>query len=321
MLLKKIKTNYLDKLFSDLVNKNDFINIDKELKKLKNNNQEFYHLFLNRVLNTYFNNDHGQEFFKNKIIWLNSFDISDTSLIKEFLSFYINQKIDVSLSPEPYTDALKNISKIFKIKQISFEDLVENSFLYQYEILNQTSNKNKLLQSNHAFFEKLPDKFFTHYYLTQCFFYVIKNPIHIYQQYREKYESQLIALNMISGLKEDPIQSTEENSLIIENTNKGWSTNVLSWSNPNVMNTFRGLLIKYEDLMNNPLQIFAEIISHLIQSGMDIDVDYELIEKFIEKNQHQILTNFNFDISISNQEKKKITREFGDVLEKFQYKI
>ena len=68
-------------------------------------------------------------------------------------------------------------------------------------------------------------------------------------------------------------------------------------------------------------EIFAEIISHLIQSGMDIDVDYELIEKFIEKNQHQILTNFNFDIAISNQEKKKITREFGDVLEKFQYKI
>ena len=53
----------------------------------------------------------------------------------------------------------------------------------------------------------------------------------------------------------------------IENTTKDWSTNVLSWTNLNVINTFRGQIIKFEELINNPEQILAESISHLVQSG------------------------------------------------------
>ena len=58
MLLKKIKTNYLNKIFEDLVKNDDFSSIIKELDKLKKDNQELYNLFLSRILNTYFKSDH-----------------------------------------------------------------------------------------------------------------------------------------------------------------------------------------------------------------------------------------------------------------------
>ena len=35
-MLLKIKTNFLDKIFSDLVNQNEFLKIHHELDKLKN---------------------------------------------------------------------------------------------------------------------------------------------------------------------------------------------------------------------------------------------------------------------------------------------
>ena len=70
----------------------------------------------------------------------------------------------------------------------------------------------------------------------------------------------------------------------MENTTKV-GHKCFSWTNQNVMNTFRGLIIKYENLMEDPVQSFAEVISHLIQSGMEIDVDYDLIDIYI--NEHK----------------------------------
>ena len=320
MLVKKIKTNYLNKIFDDLVKNDDFTSIVKELDKLKKDNQDLYNLFLNRILNTYFKSDKGQYFFQNKIIWLNSFELSDAILISNFLSFYLKEKSNINLSPTTYVEALNNLSIKYLNKKINFQELVENSFFYQYEILQSDASKNKIILNNHVFFEKLPDKFFTHYYLTQCFFYVVRNPIHIYAKYRKNY-NQIAALNMLGGLDKEIINQNHSNSDLVENTTKSWSTNFLSWSNQNVMNTFRGLLIKYENLIEDPTQSFAEVISHLIQSGMEMDVDYDLIELYINNNKEKFSDDLEFNKDISNQEKKKLSREFGEIIEKFHYKF
>ena len=194
MLLKKIKTNYLNKIFEDLVKNDDFSSIIKELDKLKKENQELYNLFLSRILNTYFKSDKGQYFFQNKIIWLNSFELSDATIIRDFLLFYLKEKGNLNIFSTTYVEALNNFSDKHLNKKINFQELVENSFFYQYEILQSDESKNKLILNNHVFFEKLPDKFFTHYYLTQCFFYVVRNPIHLYAKYRKNY-NQISSLN------------------------------------------------------------------------------------------------------------------------------
>ncbi len=320
MLLKKIKTNYLNKIFEDLVKNDDFSSIIKELDKLKKDNQELYNLFLSRILNTYFKSDKGQYFFQNKIIWLNSFELSDATIIRDFMLFYFKEKGYLNIFPTTYVEALNNLSDKHLNKKINFQELIENSFFYQYEILQSDDSKNKLILNNHVFFEKLPDKFFTHYYLTQCFFYVVRNPIHLYAKYRKNY-NQIAALNMISGLDEEIINENQSNHNQVENTTKSWATNVSSWTNQNVMNTFRGLIIKYENLMEDPVQSFAEVISHLIQSGMEIDVDYELIDFYINEHKEKFSGDLEFSEDISNQEKKKLSREFGEIIDKFHYKF
>ncbi|MDC0968561.1 hypothetical protein OAS25_05745 [Alphaproteobacteria bacterium] len=319
MLLKKIKTNYLDKLFSELVNQNDFVKINTELDKLKNEDFELYFLFLNRIINTYLNNDQGQRFFQNKFIWLNSFDLDDTQIIKNFLSFYLREKLDLNLESSLYIKDFQKLPKELIQKNISFEDLVDNSYLYQYEMLKRVDNKYKLILNNHVFFEKLPNKFFTHYYLTQCFFYVIKNPIHVYANYRSKVGSQQSALNFLNGFTEKNQSSLDEEKVLIQNTTKDWSTNVLSWTNTNVINTFRGQIIKFEELISNPEQILAEVISHLIQAGMEIEIDYDLINNYINNNEDKFSKNVLGEIITSNQENKKLYREHGEVSKKFLY--
>jgi hypothetical protein len=319
MLLKKIKTNYLDKLFSELVNQNDFVKINTELDKLKNEDFELYFLFLNRIINTYLNNDQGQRFFQNKFIWLNSFDLDDTQIIKNFLSFYLSEKLDLNLESSLYIKEFQKLPKELIQKNISFEDLVDNSYLYQYEMLKRVDNKYKLILNNHVFFEKLPNKFFTHYYLTQCFFYVIKNPIHVYANYRSKVGSQQSALNFLNGFTEKNQSSLDEEKVLIQNTTKDWSTNVLSWTNTNVINTFRGQIIKFEELISNPEQILAEVISHLIQAGMEIEIDYDLINNYINNNEDKFSKNVLGEIITSNQENKKLYREHGEISKKFLY--
>jgi hypothetical protein len=319
MLLKKIKTNYLDKLFSELVNQNDFVKINTELDKLKNEDFELYFLFLNRIINTYLNNDQGQRFFQNKFIWLNSFDLDDTQIIKNFLSFYLSEKLDLNLESSLYIKEFQKLPKELIQKNISFEDLVDNSYLYQYEMLKRVDNKYKLILNNHVFFEKLPNKFFTHYYLTQCFFYVIKNPIHVYANYRSKVGSQQSALNFLNGFTEKNQSSLDEEKGLIQNTTKDWSTNVLSWTNTNVINTFRGQIIKFEELISNPEQILAEVISHLIQAGMEIEIDYDLINNYINNNEDKFSKNVLGEIITSNQENKKLYREHGEISKKFLY--
>ena len=98
MLLKKIKLNYLEKLFSDLVVNNKFNEIKDQLNKLRIENKEMYNLFLNKVLNTFLNNDQGQHYFKNKIIWINSFDLNDTKLIDKFISYYLQKTSNLNIS-------------------------------------------------------------------------------------------------------------------------------------------------------------------------------------------------------------------------------
>ena len=321
MILKKIKTNYLDKLFSELVNKNDFFKIKNELNNLKIDNAELYFLFLNRILNTYLNNDQGQSFFENKFIWVNSFDLDDTQIIRNFLSFYFTKKLNLNLETVNYIDEFKKLPGELIKKNINFDDLVENSYLYQYEILNSSNTKHKLILNNHVFFEKLPNKFFTHYYFTQCFFYIVRNPNYIYSKYKSDFDSQQYALNFLNGFSEIDQSVLEENLVQVENTTKDWSTNVQSWTNSNVLNTFRGQIIKFEELINNPQQIFAEVISHLIQSGMDIEIDYDLIDNYINKNKDKFSQNRSEDTVLSNQETKKLNREFGEVSKRFLYNL
>ena len=111
---------------------------------------------------------------------------------------------------------------------------------------------------------------------------------------------------------------TFDNNTIEENT-QNWPINVSSWAGPNVTSTFRGFVIKYEDLTSNPKQIFAEVVGHLVQSGLKINLNYQDIDDFIRDNPFE---NKSFDnVEVSNKELKLLRRDLGDISKKFGYEI
>ena len=107
-----------------------------------------------------------------------------------------------------------------------------------------------------------------------------------------------------------------EDNYIEENINS-WSINNSSWTNINAINTLRGIRINYDALENNTFETLARVISHLVQSGISLNLDYEFIENYVKKNPFHIK---NFDsISISNQEKKLIDRDNLDIILELQH--
>ena len=61
-----------------------------------------------------------------------------------------------------------------------------------------------------------------------------------------------------------------------------------SWANSNTIATFRGAILKIEDIHKDELQFFSDIIAHLITNGIQISIDYKKIQSFIETNNFKI---------------------------------
>ena len=45
-----------------------------------------------------------------------------------------------------------------------------------------------------------------------------------------------------------------------------------------------GAILKYEDLLNDPEQMLSEVIGHLSQAGLNIELNYSLIKSFLNDN-------------------------------------
>ena len=90
-----------------------------------------------------------------------------------------------------------------------------------------------------------------------------------------------------------------------------------SWLDPNVFSSYNGITIGIKELSNDPIDTLTRLVFHLKQAGLDIEVDYEVIEEYCNKNK--------FDITIpeiSNKEKKLISSNLDSkILKKLEYEI
>ena len=93
-----------------------------------------------------------------------------------------------------------------------------------------------------------------------------------------------------------PLKYTFDNS-ILEVTRKNWAVYNNSWSDPNVVNTLRGAIIKKTDYHENSDEFFASIVLHLRQSGYDIPLNYSVISEYLSSN---VPYKDEVDIYISN---------------------
>ena len=89
-IFNKFKVNYNLKLLDDFVLNNNKDEIFSLLKETKNKNAELFFQLLNHFTNNYKNHSIRENFFINKVVLINSFEIDDCNYLSNFFSFYFN---------------------------------------------------------------------------------------------------------------------------------------------------------------------------------------------------------------------------------------
>ena len=91
---------------------------------------------------------------------------------------------------------------------------------------------------------------------------------------------------------------------------KSWNVNVSSWIDKNVSDTFKGNIINNDNLKENLEENLVNLIYHIVQSGLEIDVDYDLIDTFVQNYEFK-----NNDLTeLSNKEIKFLNRNLDQKL-------
>ena len=319
MFLNKIKDKYHYNLLYKFIESGDINEIKKILKKnfILDNKSDLK--TLNNYLVKLLSEQKFEKIFNKNLVWVNSFEEDSCTYINKFLINILSRNNVPFIDPSKYIDELYEFIKSRNIYKIDFEDICNMSYVYQYFITEKNEGV-KILNSSAAFFETANNLFFTHYFLTQSYIYIIKNPYEIYK--RNKLNN--ISNDKINNMQEltagdaNHIHHKFDDKYSVSENRQDWSTNVTSWTNPNVIGTFRGYIIKEEDLESDPLQKLSEITSHLIQSGIDLELDYTYLQNYISENPFRIdtLDDFNF----SKKELKILDRDIGEVANKFLYK-
>ena len=285
MIINRIRLNYNIKLLDDYFQQKDYENVVKLFQSQEKS--PIYYNLAQYAVNKYLTQQNYFDFAPSKFVWISSFDLEDISYLKNFLEFYLPKALNQSSLIEDYKSIFSSTFENLNIKNfpkhIAFDEVVSNSFLHQL-IISMYSKKDLIFTSTSAaFFEAPLNKFLIFPQTTLCHFYIIRNPYMLYQRYKDTFKNSQEALNELNDTNEKPNDPKSLNVTVEENR-QTWGTNAKSWTNKNVQSTYRGKIIKYEDLLTNPEDTLNEVVYHLKQSGADIDVKFDLIEDFVKNN-------------------------------------
>ena len=232
------------------------------------------------------------------IIWLASFPKSGNTWMRAFLSSYLYLDLD----KENFTfNLLKKIERFPNLNQLnnigikpkSFLDVAKSWIPTQNHI--NLNNKINLLKTHQAFgnFENFP---FTDSNNTLGAIYLVRDPRDVLISY-SRHMKQSIDKTLDLVLEDDSKGNLfEGKNSVIGEMRGSWSQHYNSWKYSNLKEK---IIIKYEDLVNNPFDTFSKVISHLNylfrKLSFPLETNAERIRKCIE------ISNFN---NLQNLEKK-----------------
>ena len=324
MVLNNIKFNYNTKLIDDYFKNNNYQEIKLLLQKQKKNNFLYYKLFA-YINNNYLNKIEHSNFFDNKFIWIISYDLDDTNIIIKFLNFYINKNEKKDFIFDQYESILaKSLSQIPEKNlnsEINFEKTVNHSDLYQNLILLDNFNNQIVANMSAAFFEAPNQKRLIYPQMTNSFFYVLQSPFKLYQRYKKMFLSSEAALDELNNYYEKMVSYEKHildmHEIKISSNRQNFKTNFNSWTNENVKNSYKGMLIPYLDIIKNPEETLNNLLYHIKENGLNIPINFDYVEEFIKNNSDL----FSFEIeneSLSNKEKKMISNVLDeDIIKQF----
>tara|TARA_B100000963_G_C22514262_1_gene619877 strand:- start:542 stop:1099 length:558 start_codon:yes stop_codon:yes gene_type:complete len=181
-------------------------------------------------------------------------------------------------------------------------------------IINKQNSSYKFISNNLPFFSTKENFNFSKPNITQSYIYIINHPYDVYQFIKTNNNNdQEVARNIFLNLDQKASLQEHKNSSFYL-SKKGWQTNTQSWTDANVINSLKGKIISKKELYNSTYEVLSSIILHLIQSGVEIDLNYDLIDKFVKNNQ---LKQYDSIYEISSKERKFLDKYVLDTIETY----
>ena len=308
--LNRFQYHYHSKYLDELSNSENYLELLSYLEKLSNEEKIFHDLsfkYVNHAIHSL-----SDDVSKKKIVWVNSFLSEDKKYVLSFLESYLSNFNPLKQIINSYQDEINKI--LLKAEKIDLNTLINHSYFFQWMVINKQKSPYKFISSNLPFFSTEKNFNFSKSNLTQAYIYIINHPYEVYKFLkRNNNNEQEVARNIFLNL--DHKASLEEhNSSSFYLSKKGWHTNIQSWTDANVINSLKGKIISKKELHNNSYEVLSSIILHLIQSGVEIDLNYDLIDNFVKKNP---LTQYDLDDEISSKEKKFLDKYVNDIIENY----
>ena len=267
------------------------------------------------------------------IIWLASYPKSGNTLIRSMLASYFFS-----------TDGKFNFELLDNIKQfpdnsvltklgvdVSNEKEVVKNYIFAQEEINRRDGKTIRFLKTHSGLNNIDGYSFTNYKNTLGAIYIVRDPRKILKSYAnhseitlEEAQKRILNFGTIGG-KSNPINQTEIHS-------GSWASNYNSWKEFKKKNRY--LLVKYEDLINDPEKNFIsvlEFIHNISNASMRIDkkklenvlktTTFEYLQNLEKKGNFKEATTLSkkvdfFKYGPKNDGKKNIPQHLRDNLEK-----
>jgi hypothetical protein len=308
--LNKFKYHYHFKHIDNLFEEKKFQEIFEYLNKVRHEKKLFYDISLKYISNSI--NSFNQDISNKKIVWINTFYDNDSEYLRLFLEYYIKNFSNLEQDINSYKYEIDQIIQSNEV--INFNTLVNQSYFFQWMIINEHNVKFKFLKNEIPFFSSKNNYNFTKQELTQAYIFVLNNPYEIYNKIKKSVnQDQEIARNIFLNL-DQKAQDEPYSKVNFNFPSKGWHIHTDSWSDPNVLTSLRGKIISKKEIYNNTFETFSSVILHLIQSGVEMELDYDLIELFIKNNPINIGAE---DFNLSNREKKFISKYVDSILDSY----
>ncbi len=316
-LFKKIKLDYNIKLFDDyLLNKNYDLAY-QFLIDLKKKDHKDYYSFLSNNINKLIESPEVTP--NKKIIWNISYDLDDLSFINNFFKIYLPKNSKNTFINEDYSVCLSNYFSNFqinnKLDELVFKDFVDSSDLFQNLLLFDCDEDYLFLNSCGAFFETNQNKYFINSNLTFCYFYIAPDPKNLYLKYKSIYKNSESSFNELFNFNNEQFLNPKikDKQLKVYENRPNINTNIKSWTDQNVINTYKGKVISYKRIIDEPEEVLLEIIYHLKQYGFELEINMPDIHDYISNH----LTKNDLESELSKNEKKFFNKNLEETIKSY----
>lgn len=219
------------------------------------------------------------------IIWISSYPKSGNTWVRSFLSYYFSNESNFSFK---HLSAIKKFPRkeIFEELDINYKNFnqIPANWIKMQKSIN-LSEKMIFLKTHNAM-AKVNDFTFTDSKNTKGFIYLVRDPRDVLLSYASHLNKDIE--DTFSIMTSDrSYEMLDVNSNIKMSLLGSWASNYKSWKNCSVAN---GLVIKYEDLVNDTEKNFRFILNYLSKLN-DFKLDEDRLKKSINCTNFENLKN------------------------------